>query len=188
MAVRGVSVALVAGGAVLVFSGVENATLADTLRSLAKGRKPAAGPAEFTSISTGSGGGGGGTVTAPSGPGERAWITALMLSLGAPPTSANVNSVASWIAREGPFESHFNGSAPANNPMNTTQDEPGATVFNPQGVKNYPSSVVGIRATVTTLEHGYPQIVAALRSGRGLCGVAPDEFLKWSGKGYSSVC
>lgn len=65
--IPGVPLALVAGGAVLVFSGVENATLGDTLRSLAKGRKPAPGAAEFTAIQTSGGGSGGSGASGPPG-------------------------------------------------------------------------------------------------------------------------
>jgi peptidoglycan DL-endopeptidase CwlO len=44
MAVPGVPLALVAGGAVLVYSGVENTPVADVFRSLSKGQAPKPGP------------------------------------------------------------------------------------------------------------------------------------------------
>jgi len=44
MAVPGVPLALVAGGAVLVYSGVENTPVAGVLRSLSKGQAPKPGP------------------------------------------------------------------------------------------------------------------------------------------------
>jgi Transglycosylase SLT domain len=42
--ISGAGVALVAGGGVLVFSGVENTPVTQVFRSLARGQKPAAGP------------------------------------------------------------------------------------------------------------------------------------------------
>ena len=42
--ISGVGVALVAGGGVLVFSGVENTPVSQVFRSLARGKPPAAGP------------------------------------------------------------------------------------------------------------------------------------------------
>ena len=70
--------------------------------------------------------------------------------------------------------------------------EPGSTALagNPDGVQNYANVAQGLAATVATLEDGYPQIIAALRSGAGLCGNASvaGDLSKWSGGGYSSVC
>lgn len=52
------------------------------------------------------------------------------------------------------------------NPLNTTESWPGATDYNPQGVKNYPSGSAGVAATAATLLNGhYPGIVADLRDG-----------------------
>jgi cell wall-associated NlpC family hydrolase len=45
MPIQGVPLALVAGGAVLVYSGVENRPVADIFRGLAKGQAPTPGPA-----------------------------------------------------------------------------------------------------------------------------------------------
>lgn len=53
--IPGLPVALIAGGGVLVFSGVENTPITNVFRSLAQGQKPAAGPQTTTeSGSTGS--------------------------------------------------------------------------------------------------------------------------------------
>lgn len=46
MPVRGLPLAYMAIGGVLVYSGLENATIAATLQSLASGKAPAKGPAE----------------------------------------------------------------------------------------------------------------------------------------------
>lgn len=85
----------------------------------------------------------------------------------------------------------YEGGAAANNPMNTTQPEPGATDYNSVHVKNYPSSLIGTRATVTTLENGYyPAILAALRSGRpfsyGDKGAVSAQVQKWGTFGFAA--
>ena len=187
--IPGLPVAMIAVGGVLVWSGVENEPVTTIFRSLAKGKPPAKGGAESFATAAASTtastipAGGGGTPAAPSGPGETAWITAFLLSLGAPPTKANLDSMASWIQHETPWPPDT-----PNNPMNTTLPEPGSHSVNSVNVQAYPTAAEGILANRDTLLSGYPQIVAALRSGRGLCGVAPQEFSKWSGGGYSGVC
>jgi hypothetical protein len=112
-----------------------------------------------------------------------AFIRAVLADLGAPATTADITSLADWFPHE--------GTAAANNPMATTMDAPGATTFNYDGVKNYPTAAEGAEATARTLDDGrYPGIAAALKSGRGLCGDTSlaGEFLTWSGNGYSGVC
>lgn len=118
---------------------------------------------------------------------ESAFIRAVLADLGAPATQANISSLASWFPHEFPSWP----PAAADNPMASTMPEPGATVFNSAGVRNYVSATQGAQATAATLADGrYPGIVAALRSGRGLCGdpSLAGEFLTWSGGGYSAVC
>lgn len=180
---------LTGGGALLIWSALKGRKWTQSLRDLISGRPPAL--AETTSIVSpspdgGSSGASGGGGVSPSGPGERAWIVAFLTSMGAPPTSANINSMSSWIRHE------FSSWPPAakNNPMATTQKEPGSTTYNSAGVQNYPNAAEGIAALRTTLLNGrYPGIVAALRSGKGLCGSnLSSEFLTWSGNGYAGVC
>lgn len=102
-------------------------------------------------------------------------------AIGAPLTQANISSVNSWIRHE--------GGGGANNPLNTTLSLPGATVFNSIGVRNYSSLSQGIQANAQTVLGGrYSDIVAALRSGNGLCGRSWSGLSTWSGGGYSSVC
>jgi hypothetical protein len=118
---------------------------------------------------------------------EDSFIRATLADLGAPATQANITSLASWFPHEFPS---WPPSA-SNNPMASTMPEPGATVFNYDGVRNYVSPSQGAQATAATLADGnYPGIVAALRSGNGLCGdsALAGEFLTWSGNGYSGVC
>jgi hypothetical protein len=112
-----------------------------------------------------------------------AFIKAVLADLGAPASRADIGSLASWFPHE--------GTAAAYNPMASTLREPGSTTFNYDGVQNYVSAAQGAHATADTLANGlYPGIVAALRSGRGLCGNLnlAAEFLRWSGGGYSRVC
>lgn len=152
---------------------------------------PAAKSAPAPSTSTAGGGGGGssgGNTVAPSSTSESDWIKAMLSSLGAPQTPANVNSVAAWIRHESPWNaSPPDGALYTNNPLNTTLPLPGAVSFNADGVKRYPTSKIGIQATVSTLLGGYPTIVARLKSGKGICGASGD-FSKWSAGGYDSVC
>jgi hypothetical protein len=131
----------------------------------------------------GAGGGSGGGV-APSGPGETAWITAMLTAIGAPPTPANIKSISSWIAHEGPY-----GTQGQNNPLNTTLKMPGSTSFMGLAVQNYPTPAEGIAATAQTLTGGpYGDILLYLRSGQGLCGRSLHGLSVWSGGGYSQVC
>ena len=112
-----------------------------------------------------------------------AFIRAVLADLGAPATSADINSLVAWLPHE--------NTAAKNNPMASTLKEPGSTTFNYIGVQNYVTATQGAQATAATLNNGhYPRIVADLKSGRGLCGDSSlaGEFLTWSGNGYSAVC
>lgn len=138
--------------------------------------------------SSGSGVTGGGTAggATPASASETDFIKAVLSDMGAPPSQANINSLASWFKRE------FAQWPPnaAYNPMATTQKMTGSTQYNSVGVQNYSDAKTGAQATATTLMNGhYPGIVAALKAGTGLCGQnLAAEFSVWSGGGYSSVC
>lgn len=89
--------------------------------------------------------------------------------VGAPDKRRNRVALVAWMQAEG-------GSAKWN-PLNTTQEAPGATVYNYAGVKNYPSASVGIRAASETLNYGarnrirgYGRIRHRLRKNRGSLG------------------
>lgn len=120
---------------------------------------------------------------------ETAFFTAVLTDLGAPGTRADLRSLEAWYPHEYP-------SWPPGaryNPLDTILAEPGSWAFNTFSgglhVQSYPSAAEGAEATARTLERGYPAIVAALRSGGGLCGRSlAGEFLTWSGNGYSGVC
>jgi hypothetical protein len=128
------------------------------------------------------------------GPGEAAFIQAVLTDLHAPATSANVASVEAWVRHETSWP-----PAAANNPLNSTLPEPGSTVFNTITlagggvihVQNYPDAAEGAAATAATIANGnYPHITAGLDDGTGLCAdaAAAADFATWSGNGYSAVC
>jgi hypothetical protein len=130
-----------------------------------------------------------------SGPGETAFIKAVLADLGAPATDANVASVTAWVRHESSWP-----PAAASNPLNSTLPEAGSTDFNTIAlagggvihVQNYPDAAEGAAATAATIANGsYPHIVAGLAGGTGLCGDTAGEagdFATWSGNGYSAVC
>ena len=83
----------------------------------------------------------------------------LLAALGDQATPQAVGAIAAWAAGE--------GSCARDNPLDTTEPEPGASPFNtlPGGghVWNYPSWSEGVEATVATLRNGlYPTVLAAL--------------------------
>src|SRR5215831_12308909 len=175
--ISGIGIAAVFAGGILVWSGIKGTSVSGVFRDLIAGKDPSklpqttpvtiAGlvgvfnPLHLLSSSSGSSSSGKTTVIG-SGQGE-AFARSVLATLGAPQTAANIRSVMAWVQRE--------GGGGSNNPLNTTLPMPGATDFNSVGVKNYSSIGVGIAATVKTLLGGnYSDIVAALKSGQGLCG------------------
>lgn len=131
----------------------------------------------------------GGNTTTPASTSQTDWIKALFTALGVPQTQANITSMTNWINKESPWtDSAPDGALYTNNPLNTTQAASGATSINSTGVKKYTTAAEGISATIITLQQ-YPLILAALRSGNGLCGSGlAASFSQWSDGGYSSVC
>jgi hypothetical protein len=121
---------------------------------------------------------------------EAAFIAGTLADLRAPDNAANADSLAAWFPREYPSWPPWAD----NNPMSSTMPMPGSWAYNHLpgggGVQNYPNASEGAQATAATLDDGYyPAIVAALRSGGGICGGGfASELLTWSGNGYSEVC
>jgi hypothetical protein len=114
---------------------------------------------------------------------ETSVISAMLRAMGAPATAPNVSSMAGWIQKETPWP-----PVAKFNPMNTTLNEPGASVYNSAGVKNYTSWQEGIAANAQTIVgSGYSTILGDLRAGKGIGPNAASDLLKWSGGGYSSV-
>lgn len=89
----------------------------------------------------------------------------ILKGIGAPVTSENVRVIEAWMRAE--------GGASHNNPLNTTQDAPGASNFNDVGVKTYSSYQQGVQATIQTLLNGlYGNIIDALKRGNSAKAVA----------------
>lgn len=137
---------------------------------------PRAGPTPDPGQGTGTGGrqqrARGGGVTPES------WAVSLLQALGYPATRQNVQSIVAWEAREG---GNWNNRA-TYNPLNTKEAEPGSVNATPGGVQAYDSWASGLQATVTTLQNGnYPDILRALRTGKGLFGRQFKGLAKWSG-------
>jgi hypothetical protein len=87
------------------------------------------------------------------------WAARFLKALGTPVSHSNLVVMVAWQSAEGTDASW--------NPLATTYDMPGATMFNSVGVKNYPSLGAGIQATIGTLQgssHGYEAIVSHLRA------------------------
>lgn len=188
----GTALAILFAGGVLLWSGLKGKKVTGAFRDLIAGKNPNTaastsiqGADSASSVSSSLGvSPGTGVVTGPVGAGEKAFIVAMLAGIGAPPTTANIKSMESWIAHETPWPPDA-----TNNPMNTTTRMPGSTTFNSVGVQNYPTAAEGAAANVATLMNGdYGDILMALRSGRGLCGRNFTGLSTWSGGGYSSVC
>jgi peptidoglycan hydrolase CwlO-like protein len=97
------------------------------------------------------------------------WAQALLVAMRLPVTADNVAAITAWEMAEG---GHWYNTA-YYNPLNTTQEMPGATVFNSVGVKAYTSWKQGLEATVKTLKNGYYDgIIEALKRGNDSAAVA----------------
>jgi cell wall-associated NlpC family hydrolase len=121
--------------------------------------------------------------------GETGFFTAVLAGLGAPATAANMRSLEAWYLHEYPSWP----PAAQDDPLDTTLKMAGSWNYNTFGdglhVQSYPTAAEGARATALTLENGYPQVTAALRSGDGTCGNGfAGEFSAWSGNAYQEVC
>jgi peptidoglycan hydrolase CwlO-like protein len=87
------------------------------------------------------------------------WAQSFLNNLGAPVTRNNLVLMVAWETAEGTLATW--------NPLATTFDMPGATVYNSSGVRNYTTKQQGVDATIKTLEvpnHGYGEIVSGLKS------------------------
>jgi len=198
--ISGIGIAAVFAGGVLLWSGIKGYSVSGVFRTLIAGKDPSKLP-QATPVTVGgllsainpinllsSGGSSPGTVMVGQGTGA-GWTShdrsvfahSLLATIGAPQTSANVNSILAWINHE--------GGGGTNNPLNTTLAMGGSTSFNSVGVQNFSSLTIGVAANARTLlGGGYSDILSALRSGNGLCGRSFSGLSTWSGGGYSSVC
>jgi hypothetical protein len=121
-----------------------------------------------------------------------AWADAALVALGAPTTSANVQTMVDWFANEGtPHD--------LNNPLNLQTPYGGSTTSTADGdppavhIQAYPAPADFVAAFPIEMNNGsYPAIVAALKAGTGLEGSAASpeiaaELSLYSGGGYSTI-
>lgn len=195
------AIAIIFAGGIFLWSGLKGWKLSLVTQDLISGKNPQNDPRVAQSaltvspgglfggiignlLSSTSSAGGSSNLSLQSGSAGRfgsAFAKSLLATINAPQTPANIASIEAWARRE--------GGGGSNNPLNTTLGMPGASDFNSVGVKNYSNMSVGIVATARTLLGGnYADVVAALKSGNGLCGRSFSGLSTWSGGGYSSVC
>jgi hypothetical protein len=186
--ISGVGVAAAFAGGILIWAGIKGWSVSIILQDVLSGKDPRndkrnstpANPVTPAGLISslfggilggifihlpglGGGSGSGSSANVTAGPGLTAFAHAVLGGIGAPQTTANVNSIIAWAHRE--------GGGGANNPLNTTLGMPGATNFNSVGVKNFTDASQGATASVRTLlGGGYSDIISALKTGRGLCG------------------
>jgi hypothetical protein len=128
----------------------------------------------------------------PKGDNQKAWSEAILTSLGAPLTSANIISIGYWMQNEA--GSPPSGIVGANNPINVSQSCCGGVGIQDDGdgvtfLQSYPTVADGVEAITQYLNRGnYTQILADLKAGAGLGGGdAASEISLYSGGGYSTI-
>jgi murein DD-endopeptidase MepM/ murein hydrolase activator NlpD len=109
------------------------------------------------------------------------WAVDLLKAVGnEQPTPATVSFVVAWQAEE--------GTTARFNPLATSQDMEGATLFNSHGVKEYSSYEEGIAATVKTLGYsytGYAEVLEGLRSNNPALALSGLSASPWAAEaGY----
>jgi hypothetical protein len=122
-----------------------------------------------------------------------AWARAALAALGAPATSANVQTMLDWFSNEGTPHDY-------NNPLNLNVPYGGSTISTADGdpppvhIQAYPTPADFVKAFAIEIgdNPSYPAITTALRSGVGLEGSAANaeiasELLVYSGGGYHSI-
>ena len=112
------------------------------------------------------------------------WQQQVLRGIGAPVTPQNLQFLNQWHQREGGGDKNN-----ANfNPLNTTQNAPGAGSINSVNVRSYISAGQGIKATVQTLLNGhYGDIVSGLRQNVGAARLAASPGLHTWGTGTWSA-
>lgn len=190
--IDGIALASIGTGSLFAYAGIKNKSILSVIDGIIQGRSPATAASAGASLggtpATGDGTipatavGSGGFSSLLSTADRTNWAKAFLSAIGAPQTTANINSVVAWEARE--------GGGGQNNPLNTTLGGFGSTgSINSAGVKNYPTAADGVQANAATITGGnYGDILLALRSGQGLCGRSWTGLSTWSNGGYSSVC
>ncbi len=121
------------------------------------------------------------------------WAKVALAALGAPATSANVQTMLDWFSNEGTPHDY-------NNPLNLNTAYGGSTISTADGdppsvhVQAYPTPADFAQAFAIQIggDPSYPAITAALKSGVGLEGSVAtqeiaSELLVYSGGGYDSI-
>jgi hypothetical protein len=129
----------------------------------------------------------------PTGANEKAWSEAILTSLGAPLTSANIVSIGYWMQNEA--GSPPSGIVGANNPFNVSQACCGGVPIQDDGdgvtfLQSYPTVADGLEAITQYLNRGnYTLILADLKAGVGLMNDPnlASEISLYSGGGYSTI-
>ena len=129
----------------------------------------------------------------PTGENQKAWSEAILTSLGAPLTSANIVSIGYWMQNEA--GSPPSGIVGANNPFNVSQPCCGGVPIQDDGdgvtfLQSYPTVSDGIEAITQYLNRGnYTTILADLKAGVGLMNDPnlASELQLYSGGGYSTI-
>ena len=128
---------------------------------------------------------GAGSVTGmPGGYSPGAWATWFLSDAHLPETACDISAVKAWQSAEGTF-------AKFENPLDTTEREPGSWSINSVGVQHFTSWAQGIHATVVTLYNGrYPAVIAALRAGNNANTVARAVWGPhvWGTPRFSATC
>jgi hypothetical protein len=107
------------------------------------------------------------------------WASAELGTLGIQDSSTDVNDLVRWWQAEGGAGPQFGvaNNDDNYNPINTTQNAPGAVSTNSSGVKSYTSWQQGLDATAQTLgspDYGYPAIVSDLTTNAPYAKFAQD--------------
>ena len=128
----------------------------------------------------------------PTGQAQLEWSEAILNSLGAPLTNANILSIGYWMQNEAGKPPY--GIVGANNPINVSQPCCGGVPIQDDGdgvtfLQSYPDAADGVEAITQYLERGnYTDMLAALRAGDGLSGGnLASEIELYSGGGYSTI-
>jgi len=129
----------------------------------------------------------------PTGQNQKAWSEAILTSLGAPLTSANIVSIGYWMQNEA--GSPPSGIVGANNPINVSQPCCGGVPIQDDGdgvtfLQSYPTVADGVEAITQYLNRGnYTTILADLKAGAGLNNDPnlASEIQLYSGGGYSTI-
>ena len=129
----------------------------------------------------------------PTGENQKAWSEAILNSLGAPLTSANIVSIGYWMQNEA--GSPPSGIVGANNPINVSQPCCGGVPIQDDGdgvtfLQSYPDVADGVEAITQYLNRGnYTTILADLKAGVGLMSDPnlASEIGLYSGGGYTTI-